>query len=71
MLPIIIIAVVAIPILVIAFAAARKRNVAGEHPAGEDEADRVRTEQEFEDAERYQEEWREEQHKHPHDDPLP
>ena len=66
MLPVIIIAAIAIPVLAIAFFATRKSNAAAEHPAGEDEAERLRTEQEFADAEAYQEKWREEQHKqHP------
>jgi hypothetical protein len=65
-LPVIIIAVVAIPVLAIAFFATRRTDKAVEHPAGETEADRLRTEQEFADAEAYQEKWREEQHKeHP------
>ena len=70
-LPVIIIAVVAIPILVLAFVAARRRNVEGEQLDVEDDAERLKTEQEFADAERYQEEWREEQHKHPHDERFP
>ena len=60
MLPVIIIAAVAIPVLVIAFVAARRSTAAAEHPPGENEADRLRTEQEFADAEAYQEEWRKE-----------
>jgi hypothetical protein len=70
-LPIIIVAVIAIPLLVIAFAAMRRTKNEGEHPAGETDADRRRTEQEFAQAERYQEQWREEQHSqpHPHDPP--
>ncbi len=52
--------------LVIAFVATRRSKAAGEHPPDETEADRLRTEQEFADAEAYQEEWRKEQHKeHP------
>ncbi len=71
MLPVIIIAVVAIPILVLAFVAARRRNVEGEQLDVEDDAERLKTEQEFADAERYEEEWREEQHKHPRDERFP
>jgi len=66
-LPIVIIAAVAIPLVVIAFLTARRSTKAGEHPVNETDADRLRTEQEFAEAERYQAEWREEQHKHPHD----
>ena len=65
MLPVLIFAVVVIPLLVLAFGAMRRSNDAGEHPVGETDADRLRTEQEFEESERYQAEWREE---HKHDD---
>jgi FtsZ-interacting cell division protein ZipA len=69
MLPVVIIAVVVIPLLVIAFVAARRSANAGEHPTTETDADRLRTEQEIEESERYQEEWREEQQRHPADTP--
>lgn len=69
MLPIVIIAAVAIPILVIAFLASRRSDKAGEHPAGETDAHRRLVEQEYEESERYQAEWREE-HKHETDSPL-
>jgi hypothetical protein len=45
-----------------AFLAVRRSTNAGEHPAGETDADRRRNEQEFEEAERYQAELREQQH---------
>jgi hypothetical protein len=67
MLPWIIIAVVLVPLLIIAFAAARKTKSAGEHPAPEDAATQARIEQEFADAEAYQEQWREEEKKHQRD----
>ena len=70
MLPVAIIAAVAIPLLVIAFVAARRSTRAGEHPADETDADRLRTEREFEESERYQAEWREEQHRKEHDADL-
>jgi hypothetical protein len=41
----------------------RRSTAAGEHPVGETDAERRRTEQEFEEAERLQAQWREE-HKH-------
>ena len=69
MIPWIILAVVAIPLLVIAFGAARRRDKAGEHPAGETDEQRRVIEQEYEESERYQEQWREE-HKHEVDSPL-
>jgi hypothetical protein len=62
-LPIIILAAVAIPLLVIAFLAVRRSAGAGEHPAGETAADLRRNEQEFDEAERYQAELRDEQRK--------
>ncbi len=69
MIPWIILAVVAVPLLVIAFRAMRRSTDAGEHTPSETDADRERTEREFEESERYQAEWREEQHRH-HDDTL-
>ena len=60
MLPVIIFAAVAIPLLVIGFVVVRRRDNAGEHPANETAADRLRNEQEFEEAERYQAELRKE-----------
>jgi YD repeat-containing protein len=68
-LPIVIIAAVAIPLLVIAFLASRRSDKAGEHPAGETDAHRQLVEQEYDESERYQAEWREE-HKHETDSPL-
>jgi hypothetical protein len=70
-LPVLIVAAVAVPILVLAFVAARRRNDAGEHPAGEGDAERLLVEREFEESERYQEEWRKEQHEHLQDERLP
>jgi len=61
--PVLIFVAVAIPLLAIGFFAMRRSTAAGEHPATETDAERLRTEQEFEAAERYQEQWREE-HKH-------
>jgi hypothetical protein len=67
-LPILIIAAIAVPVLVIAFMASRRSTEAVEHPATEDDAARARNEQEFADAEAYQEQWREQEHeKHPPD----
>jgi hypothetical protein len=69
--PVIIFVVVAVPILVLAVAAARRRNDAGEHPAGEDDARRMLVEKEFENSERFQEEWRKEHHGDLRDERLP
>jgi uncharacterized membrane protein len=65
--PVIAFVVIAVPLVVIAFFAMRRTKQAGEHPPGEDEATRARTEQEFAAAEAYQEEWREEERKHQRD----
>jgi hypothetical protein len=67
MLPVVIIAAVAIPILVIAFVAARRTARAGERQDAETDAERLEIEQEFEASERYQTDWREHEHEHPHD----
>ena len=49
-----------------AFAVSQRKTAAGEHPPGDTPAEQARIEQEFEDAEAYQEKWREEEHeKHP------
>jgi uncharacterized membrane protein len=68
-LPIIILAVIVVPLLVVAFVGARRKTRAGEHVSNETAADRARNEREFAEADRYDEEWREaqheEQHKHP------
>jgi hypothetical protein len=70
-LPLVIIAAVVVPLLVVAFLAVRRSAGADEHPTTETDADRRRTEQEFEESERYQAEWLEEHHQHPSDSPLP
>jgi uncharacterized membrane protein len=64
LLPVILIVIVVIPLLFFAYRAATRSKVAGEHPATEDAATVARTEQEFADAEAYQEQWREEEKKH-------
>jgi hypothetical protein len=69
--PVLIFAAIAVPLLVIAFLAMRRSRAAGEHPVGETAADRRRTEDEFAEAERYQEEWREEHHSEVQDERLP
>jgi hypothetical protein len=67
LLPVVIIVVVAVPLLVIAFRATQRTKAAGEHPVPEDAASRQRTEDEFAEAEAYQEQWREEEKKHQRD----
>jgi hypothetical protein len=65
--PVILFVCIAVPLLVFAFIAVRRRDAAGEHPTPEDDATRARTEAEFAAAEAYQEQWREEEKKHPRD----
>ena len=67
LLPVVIIVVVAIPVLIFAFRATQRSKAAGEHPVPEDAATRQRTEDEFAEAEAYQEQWREEEKKHQRD----
>jgi uncharacterized membrane protein len=67
LIPVVIIVVIAIPVLIMAFRATQKSKAAGEHPVPEDAATRQRTEDEFAQAEAYQEQWREEENKHPRD----
>ena len=50
-------AVVAVPLVVIAFVATRRRRAVGEHTPGEDAQERARIEQEFAAAEAYEAEW--------------
>ena len=71
MIPWIIIAVVAVPLMVIAFMASRRRTIAGEHPASEDGGTKALTEQEFAEAEAYEAEWRERDKEKFHQERLP
>ena len=70
MFPWLIFGVVAVFVLVVGFGLMRSRKAA-EHPAGETDADRAEIEREFEAAERYEEQWRTEQHKHRDDTLIP
>jgi hypothetical protein len=67
MLPVIAFVAIAVPLVVIAFLAVRRSKSAGEHPATETEEARLRTEREFEESERLQAEWRDEERKHERD----
>mgnify|MGYP003502774473 CR=1 FL=1 len=67
MLPVIAFVAIALPLLVVAFLAVRRSKASGEHPVPEDDATRQRIEDEFAAAEAYQEQWREEEKKHPRD----
>jgi len=64
-------ALVVVPLVIVAFVAARRRTVAGEHPADEDAQARALTEQEFAEAEAYEAEWREEDKERFHRERLP
>jgi hypothetical protein len=58
--PWIIFGLVAVPLVLVAFVATRRRTAAGEHPADEDAQEQLLTEQEFAEAEAYQAKWHEE-----------
>ncbi len=60
MIPWLIVGLVAVPLLIVAFVAARRRTDAYEHPTSQGAQANALTEQELEDAEAYQEKWREE-----------
>ena len=70
-IPWIIIAVVAVPLVVIAFMAMRRNTAASELPASNDADARARTEQEFADAEAYEAKWHEEDKERFHQERLP
>ena len=59
MIPWLILALVAVPLAIVAFVAARRRTVVGEHPATEDPQATALTDQELADAEAYEAEWHE------------
>jgi len=59
-IPWIVFAVVAVPLVVIGFVATRRRTAVGERPASEDPRERALREQEFAEAEAYEAKWREE-----------
>ena len=60
MLPVLIFVAVAVPLLVVGAIVVQRSKASGEHPIGESDDDRRLEEEEFEEAERYQEQWREE-----------
>ena len=71
MIPWIILALLAVPLVVVGFVATRRRTIAAEHPASEDARARARTEQEFAEAEAYEAEWREKDLDKFHQERLP
>ena len=70
-IPWIIFALVAVPLVVVGFVATRRRAAAGEHPASEDTRERALTEQEFAEAEAYEAKWREEDKERYNEERLP
>ena len=70
-MPWLIMALVAVPLVVVGFVTARRRTVAGEHPAGEDAQARALMEQEFAEAEAYEAKWREGDKERFHQERLP
>jgi len=70
-IPWLIFAVVVVPLVIVAFAASRRRTAAGEHPASEDAQAKAETEREFAAAEAYEEQWREEDKKSYREERLP
>jgi hypothetical protein len=66
-----ILAVVAVPLVVIAFATQRRRTKSGEQPVVADEATEARTDREFTDAEAYEAEWHEADKERFHQERLP
>jgi hypothetical protein len=70
-IPWIVFALVAVPLVVVAFVATRRRKIAGEHPANEDAQARALTEQEFADAEAYEAKWHQEDKERYHQERLP
>ena len=71
MIPWLIFALVAVPLVVVGFVATRRRTVAKEHPASEDAQARAETEREFAEAEAYEAKWREEDKERYHEERLP
>jgi hypothetical protein len=70
-IPWIIIAVVAVPLVVVGFLAMRRNTTASELPASNEADVRARTEQEFAEAEAYEAKWHEEDKERFHQERLP
>jgi hypothetical protein len=64
-LPVIIFAAIAIPLLIVAFMGVKRSRASVEHAAEAEEGSRAEMEREFAAAEAYEEKWRAEQHKKP------
>jgi hypothetical protein len=70
-IPWIVFALVAVPLVVVGFVATRRKTVAGEHPTREDARARALTEQEFAEAEAYEAKWREKDDERYHEERFP
>jgi type III secretory pathway component EscV len=68
MFPWLIFALVAVPLVLVAFVATRRKTAVGEHPASEEE---TLTEQEFAEAEAYQAKWHEQDKERYREERLP
>ena len=62
-MPWLIFGLVAVPLIVVAYAVSRRKTAVGERPASQDAQAHARSEQEFADAEAYEAKWREEDEK--------
>lgn len=71
MIPWIILAVIAVPLVVIGYAAMRRNAEAGDLRPSDDAAVRAETDQEFAEAEAYQAKWHEEDKDKYHQERLP
>ena len=71
MIPWLIFGLLIVPLLFFAFASSRRRTSSYEHQANDDAAAKAELEQEFADAEAYQEKWREQDKARYHDERIP
>ena len=71
MIPWLIVALILVPLLIVAFVGARRRTTAFEHPKGEGGQATALTDQELADAEAYEAKWREEDKSRYHEERLP
>lgn len=71
MIPWLIVALILVPLLIVAFVGTRRRTTAFEHPNGEDAQAGGLTDQELSDAEAYESKWREDDRARYHEEHLP
>jgi hypothetical protein len=70
-IPWLLVALIAVPVLIVAFVGARRRTVAFEHPSSEDPQAGALTDQELADAEVFEAKWHEEDKARYHEERLP